>query len=103
MEEEEDDEYECWDAFADIPEGGDATMEGGREEDGDGFKVVQTKRGARIVRGKRARLLPRTHLRANRQRKRLHLQKDRSHQELKRVPEKAGETSPGERTKSAGL
>ena len=65
--------------------------------------LAQAQRGARIVQGKRARLLPRTHLRANHQRKRLHHQSDRSHLELKRVPERAGEASPGERTKSAGL
>ena len=40
-------EYENWDPFADVPEGEDeARMEGGREDDGDGFRVVTNKREA---------------------------------------------------------
>ena len=45
-EEQEAAEIENWENFADSFEDADAGMEGGREIDGDGFRVVQSKRGA---------------------------------------------------------
>ena len=65
--------------------------------------LVLPRRVAKTVRDRRARLLQRTHLRANHQRKRLHLRSDHSHLGVKRVPEKAGEVNPDGRTKSADL
>ena len=65
--------------------------------------LVLPRRGARTVRGKRARLLLRTHLKANHRRKRLHLQSDHNRPGTKRLLAKADEESPDGRTKSAGL